>query len=406
MINKKILKALKPKVTEQNYSVLKKESKLESIWKLPNLPLTEAFGAYDPQFPTFNQEVMMCSETGHVQLRFVVDPAFLYTTENYNFATLPTPKINTEIDYLLEKLDIKGHISINSKILEIGGNNLQIANLLKGKYKKYVVCDPVLEDEVSINGDPIDTWGDLLENVMDRIGYLNPTLVIGRHVLEHVVSPRDLLSEILSRVTSETVFCFEVPSFDHLTSKMRFDAFFHQHLHYFDELSVRYMIESIGCQILNLEFNPAGSNGGSLLFSFKKNSVSLANSEIISNEKFDRKLEIFASNLILYSKQNQITNEILDSFKGQRFGFGAGHMLATYNYHLGGSVEKLDAILDDNLDKNGSSYKNLNVPIIHSSLVDIDGKSLMLITSLENQVVIRTRIKQFPSAISLGLNIH
>jgi hypothetical protein len=96
----------------------------------------------------------------------------------------------------------------------------------------------------------------------------------------------------------------------------------------------------------------------------------------------------------------------LNSFKGQKFGFGAGLMLATYNYHLGGSVENLDAILDDDLDKTGSSYKNLDIPIIHPSLVDIGKKSLILITSLENQVAIRTRIKQFPGAISLGLNIH
>jgi hypothetical protein len=405
-MNEQIIKAVKPRVTEQNYSVLKKDSTLESIWKIPNLPLTEAFGAYDPQFPTFNQEVMMCSETGHVQLRFVVDPDFLYSTENYNFVTLPTIKINTEINYLLEKLKIRDQISINSKILEIGGNNLQIANLLKGTYKKYVVCDPILENEVSINGDPIDTWGDLLENVMDRIDDLNPTLVIGRHILEHVVSPRDLLLEILSRVSNETVFCFEVPSYDHLTLKMRFDAFFHQHLSYFDEFSIRYMVESIGCQILNLEFNPDGSNGGSLLFSFKKKLLGVIDSEIISNEKFDSKIEIFLQNLNSYSKQMQITNEILNSFKGQKLGFGAGLMLATYNYHLSGGCENLEAILDDDMEKNGLSYKNLDVPIIHPTLFDISKKSLMLITSLENQVTIRTRIKQFPGAISLGLNIH
>ncbi len=316
-MNEQIIKATKPRVTEQNYSVLKKESTLESIWKIPNLPLTEAFGAYDPQFPTFNQEVMMCSETGHIQLRFVVDPDFLYSTENYNFVTLPTIKINTEINYLLEKLKIMEQISINSKILEIGGNNLQIANLLKGKYEKYVVCDPILEDEVSINGDPIDTWGDLLENVMDRIDDLNPTLVIGRHVLEHVVSPRGLLLEILSRVTSETIFCFEVPSFDHTTSKMRFDAFSHQHLNYFDEFSVRYLVESIGCSILNLEFNPAGSNDGSLLFSFKKRTKSGPDPGIISKRDLGSKRELFEQNLNSYFKQIQITNEILNSFKGK-----------------------------------------------------------------------------------------
>jgi hypothetical protein len=116
------------------------------------------------------------------------------------------------------------------------------------------------------------------------------------------LNPRDLLLKILERVTSETVFYFEVPSFDHITSKMRFDAFFHQHLSYFDEFSIRYMVESIGCQILNLEFNPDGSNGGSLLFSFKKKLLGVTDPEIISNEKFDSKIEIFLQNLNSYSK--------------------------------------------------------------------------------------------------------
>ncbi len=81
-------------------------------------------------------------------------------------------------------------------------------------------------------------------------------------------------------------------------------------------------------------------------------------------------------------------------------------MLATYNYHLSGGCENLEAILDDDMEKNGLSYKNLDVPIIHPTLFDISKKSLMLITSLENQDVIRSRIKQFPGAISLGLNTH
>ena len=46
-----------------------------SLWKLPALPLTERFGPYaaDRQL-AYDQELVISVPTGHVQLRYQLDP--------------------------------------------------------------------------------------------------------------------------------------------------------------------------------------------------------------------------------------------------------------------------------------------------------------------------------------------
>ena len=42
---------------------------LDEIWRLPRFPLTEMFGSFDPNFPSFDQSLMIDTESGHVQLK-------------------------------------------------------------------------------------------------------------------------------------------------------------------------------------------------------------------------------------------------------------------------------------------------------------------------------------------------
>ena len=52
---------------------------LDEIWRLPRFPLTEMFGSFDPNFPSFDQSLMIDTESGHVQLENQLSPEFLYS---------------------------------------------------------------------------------------------------------------------------------------------------------------------------------------------------------------------------------------------------------------------------------------------------------------------------------------
>jgi hypothetical protein len=219
-----------------------------------------------------------------------------------------------------------------------------------------------------------------------------------------MLDPFETLVKLVEMVPDETLFCFETPNLEQILSKLRLDAIFHQHLHYYDQNSIAYLVRKLNCQLVNIVTNPIGSNGGSLLFSFKKSTEPsiFVNSSFLNIES---KIKYFNKQLDVYREVMNSQTEILDSWSGEKFGFGAGLMLATYNYHLGGRVEQLSGILDDDISKNGLSYKNIKINIYESSVLSESTPALILVTSLENQLAIRKRIGETQNWISLGLPI-
>lgn len=386
-------------IFERNQSIITGEENLKEVWNLPNFPFTEFFGDYNPSFPTVDQRLMLCPQSGIFQLKREVGPSFLYHSGNYNFRTLITPKIERELDFFIDSSALRNRLNSRSRILEIGGNNSVLASRLESHFSKYVICDPIVENS---SGGPIEYWAGLVEEKIDLIEEYQPTVILGRHVLEHVSSPVSLLQSLLERIRGKVIFVFEFPNFRLMQQKQRFDAIFHQHLNYFDEKSIQKLIESVGCKILTLQNNSEGSNGGSLIVSFTNDtngdSRCLGQLEPSSGSAMDN----FESSLALFQVQIELLSETLTSWKGEKVGFGAGLMLATLNYHLGGEVENLTAIYDDDASKDGTFYQNLSVEIKSSSKLVDSQETLILVTSMENQRKIGARLSEFPKSTVLG----
>ena len=77
-------------------------------------------------------------------------------------------------------------------------------------------------------------------------------------------------------------------------------------------------------------------------------------------------------------------------------------MLVTLNYHLGGEVEKLSAIFDDDESKAKSHYESLNVGIQSlNQLVDSES-NLTLVTSVKIQSRLGTGLMDFLKSTIIG----
>ena len=391
-----------PEVFERTTSIITGSKNLLKVWDLPNLPFTEFFGEYDSTFPKVDQALMMCPETGVFQLQNEVDPRFLYNSKNYNFRTLRNPKISRELDFFVKSSSLNLFVNSESRILEIGGNDTELAEKLKNNFSKYVVCDPILDDQdVGL----IEHWGGTIEERMDLVEEFQPTVIIGRHVLEHLSSPLTLLKGLMNRIRGKVIFVFEFPNFRLMQQRQRFDAVFHQHLNYFDEHSIQKLISSLECKLLSIHSNLEGSNGGSLVVSFT-NDLDCHSLETVDIQPFNSNAkDNFDISLKLFKSQTTLLTETIASWKGEKFGFGAGLMLSTLNYHLNGEVEKFSAIFDDDEAKVNSRYQNLDVEIQSASkFVDAE-KNLVLITSMENQRRLRNRLMDFPKSTIIGFQI-
>ena len=366
---------------------------LKVLWELPKFPLTEAFGEFESNFPVFDQALMMCIDCGHVQLQNLIEPEFLYSTSNYAFRMVSSSKINIEIDFLrqfIENLNIDSH---SRNVVEIGASNLELAKKIRLDFHEYAVCDPLLAELNGTTQDDIYVIGKLAENAIHELASFGASLYLGRHVLEHVLNPRLLLENIISVADVNCVFAFEVPSLKHLREQYRFDAVFHQHCQYFDSESIELLVTSLGCELIDLQYNVLGSNGGSVLFAFKKSDKELA-FKTRSRAEIDSKCAHMEKEIAIFELQmNCLSQEILSSL-GPVYGYGAAHMMATLNYHLKGAIEKCEAILDDNSGLHGTGYKNIESVILSPSQVTIEENASYLITSMENR---RTILKKLMS---------
>ena len=91
-------------------------------------------------------------------------------------------------------------------------------------------------------------------------GQIQTSLICCRHVLEHVVNPRDFLQEIKSALVpgSDPVFYFEVPNVRHTLDGIAIWDLIYEHCSYYSEESLSYLFEAEGFEIVNISESYGG----------------------------------------------------------------------------------------------------------------------------------------------------
>lgn len=360
-----------------------------SLWKLPGLPLTERFGSYDPNHAlVFDQELQISLPTGHVQLRNQVDPKILYSSSEYTFSTGGSAKSRNDVNFFHAFLQQFTAEQSFKSVVDVGGNDLFVIRGLAGMAKHCAVVDPIC---ASIDGKTIDgikVFGRFVEDVDFASDMPPPNLVICRHTLEHITNPRQVIDQLFRQCAEDCLYVVEIPCFENLVESLRFDAVFHQHVHYFDLTSFKRLIWECGGEYLGHTFNHQGSCGGALLVAFRRAKTNQDKPEIDLALRIDG----FERRIALYKTQMVMMKEELDALPGPVYGYGASLMLATLGYHLQTDFSQLACVLDDDPARDGTTYENIPVTVRHTAKVAPAPNSSYLITSLENIRPIYRRI--------------
>ncbi len=360
-----------------------------SLWQLPGLPLTERFGPYNPDHGlAFDQELLISIPNGHVQLRHQVEPKVLYNSSEYSFSTAGSVKSRSDVSFFIAYLQkfTAGH-SFKSAV-DVGGNDLFVIRELHGMAEYSAVVDPIC---ASIDGRTIDgikVFGRFVEDVDFSQEMPPPDLLICRHTLEHITNPRHVINQWFQQCSVDCLFVVEVPCFANLVESQRFDAVFHQHVHYFDLSSFRHLIWECGGEYLDHTFNHQGSCGGSLLVSFRRAKYRQDKPEI----DLSSRINWLQSRIERYQTHMAIMKQLLCDLPRPVYGYGASLMLATLGYHLQTDFSELEYVLDDNEARDGASYENIPVRVRCTAKAAPPPNSSYLITSLENIRPIYRRI--------------
>ena len=346
--------------------------------ELPDFPMTEIYTTekVDEKVGFADQVFHVCKKCGHAQIANVIDINLQYGSAiSYHFRTSESATGRESSYFFADFLNNVTKGRHFNTIVEIGCNDLYLLKLLKPNGNKLIGIDPILKcEEKEFSEQNITVIGDFFENVVlnEKID-----LVICKDTLEHVSNPKQFVQKIVNRSHNETLFFFQFPFLETLLAGCRFDQMFHQHLNYCSLKSIIYMLNEMGCELLDYKINL--NHWGAILIAFKKGKNKSRYSEDvmeISNSKILERYKVFKSNM-------QATNKRLSFLKGETiYGYGAALMLPILSYHLKNDLSCLKCVIDDDKRKEGLYYINLPVSIrTREDIRDIKD-SIVLITAI------------------------
>lgn len=364
---------------------------LEVLLDLPDLPLTAKYSKEPMIEPVkgIDQKLLLCTECGHAQLAEQVNPEILYD-DSYHFRTSTSATARRGTDFFLAGLDELALAKQFNCVLDVGCNDLHLLKRLQNRAKVRVGLDPLWIGKEDQNDDQgITIIGSTVEgaNFRSRLSIM-PDLIVCRHTLEHIYDPRTVLQKLLDVAAEDALFLFEVPGFDALVNRLRFDQVFHQHLQYFTLPSFQRLLEEVGGVYLSHWENY--HDWGALLVAFTKKRHSRATvnaGDTQRHEKLSSSFDLLTirERYAIFRQQMSATNRVLKLHEeATRYGYGAAQMLPVLSYHLNNDLSSLTAVLDDDPAKDGLHYWNLPVVIRHPSRVMGLKDSSIFITAVDN----------------------
>ena len=362
---------------------------------LPNLPLTGMFASLTDGFALryceeamknpvkgIDQRLLICAECGHAQLVEQVASSVLYG-DSYSFRTSVSATARHGTSFFLSALDEVAPGRHFNCALDLGCNDLYLLKQLQGRADARVGIDPVWVSKDDQRDDKgITVIGAAIEDVnLAQALEAPPDLVVCRHTLEHIYDPRAVLQQLFAAAAENALFLFEVPGFEALVYRLRFDQVFHQHLQYFTLASFRRLLQEVGGVYISHWENY--HDWGALLVAFAKDGKGQEQRGKIVEPTFD--VSAIRERYIIFRRQLSTANEVLKSLEGTTiYGYGAAQMLPVLAYHLDNNLSSLTAVLDDDPAKDGLHYWNLPLVIRYTAnITDLEAASIF-ITAVDN----------------------
>ena len=358
---------------------------LQAVLELPAFPLTSIYikdPAESADYPNVDQALMLCLRCGHGQLRFFLEPDFVYGPLYWHRSSA-SPIATSGNDFFAEFLGRLTAGKAFRKIVEVGCNDLYLLRKIAAKGDELFGIDPIWKQRQPPAEGNIRVIGKFIEEVdfQKEIGGA-PDLVLSVHTFEHVDEPKEPLRRLMEVAAPGALFVIEVPGFDTLLEISRFDQVFHQHVQYFSLASMERLIGELGGEYVTHTFN-YGYWGGTMLVAFQKPRGARVSA---SAPRFSRPTpELVAGSLASFCEEFSLARKALATLHGERvYGYGGAQMLPTIAYHLKSDLSFFECVLDDNPDRDGLRYPHLSA-VIRKPADDfsLEGASV-LVTALDS----------------------
>lgn len=357
----------------------------EDVVKVLDLGTTPPANAYLKEEQLYETEkayplaLYFCRTCSLVQLLDVVDPEILF--KNYHFLTgASQPAVEHFAEYALKT--IRPFIaSPDDLVIDIGGNDGILLEQVK-PFARVLNVDPAdnlapLSEARGVPFYPTFFTSRVANDILRK--YSTARVVTANNVFAHTDPIRDVFQGVAKLIGDDGVFIFEVHWVKHLVDESAFDQIYHEHLCFYSLHALKWLLESAGMSIFDVEVVPM--QGQSLrVFTSKNRHASERVAKLLEEEKkagltTERTFVDFGERI---RKNKEKLRTLLVDLKKQGkkiVGYGAPAKSTTLLNYYGIGADLIDYIVDSTSLKQGLYTPGTHIPIfppekIHEDIPD------------------------------------
>ncbi len=344
-------------------------------------------------------DLMFSSKSKLLQLSTIVDKEILFPKE-YPY-TSSTTKILRENFKELYK-DCKKIVNLSSKdlVVDIGSNDGNLLNNFKNHHKVLGITPEKIGKLALKRG--INTLIRYFDKptskfVLKKFG--KAKIITATNVFAHIENVNILIKNIKNILKEDGIFISESHYLVSLIKTNQYDTIYHEHLRYYSLLSLKYLFQKHGLEIIHAK--KINTHGGSIrVYASRKNKFKVKTSvqKILNFEKkfinwktfHNFKKNVVSSKLKLYS----ILKKLKD--KGNKiYGIGAPSRASTLINYVGLDENIIDCVLEiEGSYKIGNYIPGKKIPILSEKKLYKDPPDFVILFSWHISKELKLNLKK------------
>lgn len=353
-------------------------SKVFTILNLNDQPLANSYHKIDDELKDFPLKLNLCKKCFHLQLSIVVNPDLMF--KNYLYVSGTTYTLKEYFDFFsrftIERF--KNYFNQNpSKVLDIACNDGTQLNFYKKRGLKTYGIDPA-ENLFHISSKEHKIICDYFPSNKIKNKF---NLIIAQNVFAHTDTINTFLDGAKKLLAKNGILYIQT-SQANMIKNNEFDTIYHEHLSFFNSLSMKTIVEKHKLNLNNVyKFDIHGTS-----YVFEISNIKHDNNldSILKLEKSSglynlKTYEKFSKNAIFITKKLQ--KEIL-KYKNLGYkiiGYGAAAKGMTL---INFAKINMDYIIDDNILKHNLYTPGMNIPIKDIGIINSSNFNKILFVPL------------------------
>ncbi len=333
----------------------------------------------------------LCSACGHIQTKYVTDPAHRYSGHAYSYTSSNSGFARNHWQQFAQEVPEKTGLPSKALIVEVGSNDGFLAEQFQMRGHRVIGVDASSYMAGLANERKVETvvgvFGpELAERLLSEYG--RAQLIVANNVFNHSDTPVDFARAAAALLAPGGTFVFEAPYWCIGIRDGRFDQIYHEHVSYFTVRSAAKILEQAEMRISGVEI--VDYHGGSLrIYARRREDASAAcvdAEQMIEEERssgiFEKKTyDIFMQEIM--GQRDRFLQYVygLKSEGGSIVGVGAAAKANTFLNYYNMDSTVIDYVTDASVHKQGKYTPLTRIPICGDEVFADYGEVYALILS-------------------------